>query len=171
MQRASASGQPCARRPNTACANAQVLDQAQRGVAVAVVSDAGLPGINDPGAALVAAAVERGVGVTVLPGASAVLTAAVASGLPLARFIFCGFTAPKPGARRKQFEGVRGAHTALPELHCLGAAKCRAWDPVSTASPCDLPPPCCRPGRHADLLCVAARRGARVGGRRSGARR
>jgi len=64
---------------------------------LALVSDAGLPGISDPGARLVRAAVEAGVEVTVLPGPSAVETALVASGLVAERFAFVGFLPRKAG--------------------------------------------------------------------------
>src|SRR4051812_28596787 len=60
---------------------AELLPRLQAGERLALVSDAGMPGISDPGARLVAAALERGVEVTVLPGPSAVETALVASGL------------------------------------------------------------------------------------------
>src|SRR5262249_10507885 len=62
-----------------------------RGERVALVADAGLPGVSDPGARLVEAAVEAGVPVTVLPGASAVETALVASGLGAERYQFVGY--------------------------------------------------------------------------------
>ena len=58
---------------------------------MALVSDAGLPGVSDPGARLIAAALERGVPVTVLPGASAVETALVASGFASERYQFLGY--------------------------------------------------------------------------------
>ena len=61
------------------------------GMNVAYVSDAGMPGISDPGAILARACMEAGLPYTVLPGPSAVLTAAVLSGLPLDRFTFFGF--------------------------------------------------------------------------------
>jgi 16S rRNA (cytidine1402-2'-O)-methyltransferase len=67
------------------------LPRLQAGERVALVSDAGLPGINDPGARLVAAALEAGVPVTVLPGPSAVETALVASGLVGERYQFLGY--------------------------------------------------------------------------------
>jgi 16S rRNA (cytidine1402-2'-O)-methyltransferase len=69
----------------------ELLPRLQAGERVALVSDAGLPGVNDPGARLVAAAVEAGVPVTVLPGPSAVETALVASGLSGERFQFLGY--------------------------------------------------------------------------------
>ena len=66
---------------NEAERTAQVLPRLQAGERIALTSDAGLPGVSDPGARLIAAALEAGVGVTVLPGPSAVETALVASGL------------------------------------------------------------------------------------------
>ncbi|UWF76955.1 MULTISPECIES: 16S rRNA (cytidine(1402)-2'-O)-methyltransferase [Microbacterium] len=66
-----------------------------------VLSDAGMPTVSDPGYGLVAAAVERGVTVTALPGPSAVITALAVSGLPTDRFSFEGFLPRKPGERRQ----------------------------------------------------------------------
>ena len=68
---------------------------------VLVLSDAGMPAVSDPGYGLVAEAVAQGVGVTVLPGASAVLAALAVSGLPTDRFAFEGFLPRKPGERRR----------------------------------------------------------------------
>jgi 16S rRNA (cytidine1402-2'-O)-methyltransferase len=76
---------------NEAKRTAEVLPRLQAGERVALVSDAGVPGISDPGARLVAAALDAGVPVTVLPGASAVDTALVASGFPAERYQFLGF--------------------------------------------------------------------------------
>ncbi|MGH3104230.1 MAG: 16S rRNA (cytidine(1402)-2'-O)-methyltransferase [Gaiellaceae bacterium] len=70
---------------------AELLPRLEAGERLALVSDAGLPGISDPGARLVVAALEAGVPVTVLPGASAVETALVASGLVSERYQFLGF--------------------------------------------------------------------------------
>lgn len=69
----------------------RVLDLLRDGKKVALVTDAGMPGLSDPGFTLVRACVAAGVEVTVLPGASAVTTALVASGLPTDRFTFVGF--------------------------------------------------------------------------------
>ena len=66
--------------------------------AIGLVSDAGMPGISDPGHDVIAAAIEAGVPVVPLPGACAFVTALVASGLPTDAFQFCGFLAPKQGA-------------------------------------------------------------------------
>src|SRR5881409_2447230 len=76
---------------NEAKRTAELLPRLQAGERVALVSDAGLPGISDPGARLVGAALEAGVAVTVLPGPSAVETALVASGLVGERYQFVGY--------------------------------------------------------------------------------
>jgi 16S rRNA (cytidine1402-2'-O)-methyltransferase len=76
---------------NEAARTTEVLPRLQAGERIALVSDAGLPGISDPGARLIGAALEAGVPVTVLPGASAVDTALVASGFAAERYQFLGF--------------------------------------------------------------------------------
>jgi 16S rRNA (cytidine1402-2'-O)-methyltransferase len=78
-------------RHNEAARTAELLPRLQAGERIALVSDAGLPGVNDPGARLIQAALEAGVPVTVLPGPSAVETALVASGLAGERFQFLGY--------------------------------------------------------------------------------
>src|SRR5438128_11265360 len=76
---------------NEAARVAELLPRLEAGERIALVSDAGLPGVSDPGARLVRAALEAGVPVTVLPGPSAVETALVASGLAADRYQFLGF--------------------------------------------------------------------------------
>jgi 16S rRNA (cytidine1402-2'-O)-methyltransferase len=71
---------------------------------VALTTDAGMPGISDPGTELIAAARAAGVAVELLPGPSALVSAAVLSGFPLRRFLFEGFVARTGPARRAQFE-------------------------------------------------------------------
>ena len=78
---------------------AGVLDRLDRGERVAVVSDAGMPGISDPGERLVRAAVDAGHAIEVVPGPSAAVTALVVSGLPTGRFAFEGFL-PRKGSGR-----------------------------------------------------------------------
>jgi 16S rRNA (cytidine1402-2'-O)-methyltransferase len=78
-------------RHNEAARTAEIVPRLEAGERIAVASDAGLPGVNDPGARLVAAAIERGIPVTVLPGPSAVETALVASGLVGERYAFVGY--------------------------------------------------------------------------------
>jgi 16S rRNA (cytidine1402-2'-O)-methyltransferase len=84
---------------NEAERTAQVLPRLQAGERIALTSDAGLPGVSDPGARLIAAALEAGVEVTVLPGPSAVETALVASGLLGDRYQFLGYLPRAEGAR------------------------------------------------------------------------
>lgn len=81
---------------NEAARVAELVPRLVAGVRMALVSDAGLPGVSDPGARLVRAAREAGVDVTVLPGPSAVETALVASGLAGPRYLFVGFLPRRP---------------------------------------------------------------------------
>jgi 16S rRNA (cytidine1402-2'-O)-methyltransferase len=83
------------------------------GKRVALVSDAGTPGISDPGARAVAAVRAAGFRVTPLPGPSAAITALSAAGLPDARFLFAGFLPTKPGARRAEIEKLAAVQSAL----------------------------------------------------------
>jgi 16S rRNA (cytidine1402-2'-O)-methyltransferase len=78
-------------RHNEAARTAEVVDRLRRGERVALVSDAGLPGVNDPGSRLIRAAATAGLDVSVLPGASAVETALVVSGLAGDRYQFVGY--------------------------------------------------------------------------------
>jgi 16S rRNA (cytidine1402-2'-O)-methyltransferase len=78
-----------------------VLDRLRNGELVAVVSDAGMPGISDPGERLVRAAAAEGFEVQVVPGPSAAVTGLVASGLPTGRFVFEGFL-PRSGSGRTE---------------------------------------------------------------------
>jgi 16S rRNA (cytidine1402-2'-O)-methyltransferase len=78
-------------RHNEAARSAEILPRLEAGARVALVSDAGLPGVNDPGARLIAAAIGAAVPVTVLPGPSAVETALVVSGLGADRYQFLGY--------------------------------------------------------------------------------
>ena len=73
---------------------------------VAVVSDAGMPGLSDPGYRLVRASVDEGIEVRVVPGPSAVLSALVVSGLPTDRFVFEGFLPRRAGERRMRLRGL-----------------------------------------------------------------
>jgi 16S rRNA (cytidine1402-2'-O)-methyltransferase len=87
---------------------AQLLPLLETGARVALVSDAGLPGINDPGARLVAAAIEAGVPVSVLPGASAVETALVASGLAGEQYRFLGYLPRRTREREALWRELAG---------------------------------------------------------------
>lgn len=85
----------------------QILDRLREGKRVALISDAGLPGVSDPGAALIQGAIQDGIPVTVIPGASASLAGLVLSGFPTDRFVFEGFLPVKPGARSTRLETLR----------------------------------------------------------------
>ncbi len=82
----------------------ELLAALERGEAIAVISDAGLPGISDPGEAMVAAARAAGRTVICVPGPCAVTTALVSSGLPAGRFCFEGFLPPKATQRRSRLQ-------------------------------------------------------------------
>ena len=82
----------------------EFLAAMQQGARIAVVSDAGMPGISDPGMHLAAAAIAAGIAVYPIPGANAALSAVVASGLNAGKFTYAGFLPPKAGARRAELE-------------------------------------------------------------------
>ncbi|HET6775367.1 MAG TPA: 16S rRNA (cytidine(1402)-2'-O)-methyltransferase [Acidimicrobiales bacterium] len=84
----------------------RVVERIERGQRVALVSDAGMPAISDPGERLVAAVVAAGLAVEVVPGPSAAVAALVVSGLPAGRFVFEGFLPRKGLARRQRLAGV-----------------------------------------------------------------
>jgi len=91
---------------------------------VALVSDAGMPGMSDPGYELVVAASERGVPVVPIPGPSVVITALVVSGLPTGRFIYLGFLPRRASSRRQLLASVadeQGTIVALESPHRLRA--------------------------------------------------
>jgi len=83
---------------------AEFIADIQAGKAVAVVSDAGLPGISDPGTVLAEEAIRAGVAVVPIPGANAALTALIASGLDTRSFTFLGFLPERAGERRSRLE-------------------------------------------------------------------
>lgn len=82
----------------------ELVERLQQGKAIALVTDAGMPGISDPGYELVQACVEAGIPVVPIPGCSAVVTALTVSGLPSDRFTFEGFLPAKPKDRRAHLE-------------------------------------------------------------------
>jgi len=91
----------------------ELLAALEAGEAIAVISDAGLPGISDPGEALVAAARAAGRSVICVPGPCAVTTALVSSGLPAGRFCFEGFLPPKANQRRARLQELAGETRTL----------------------------------------------------------
>jgi 16S rRNA (cytidine1402-2'-O)-methyltransferase len=95
-------------RHNEAERGAEILPRLEAGERVALASDAGLPALNDPGARLIAAALERGLEVTVLPGPSAIETALVASGLVGERYSFVGYLPRESEARTRLWAETAG---------------------------------------------------------------
>jgi 16S rRNA (cytidine1402-2'-O)-methyltransferase len=94
---------------NEAARAEELVAKLTAGLNVAQVSDAGMPGISDPGYRVIKLAIERGVPVVPIPGASAVVTALAASGLPTDSFQFLGFLPAKSGQRRTMLETLRHA--------------------------------------------------------------
>jgi 16S rRNA (cytidine1402-2'-O)-methyltransferase len=101
------------REENRQAAGAKIIKRIEGGENVALVSDAGTPGISDPGHDLVRRCLEWGLEVEALPGANAALCALVVSGLPTARFSFEGFLPRKEGARRRALEGIAADERTL----------------------------------------------------------
>ncbi|MTE19421.1 16S rRNA (cytidine(1402)-2'-O)-methyltransferase [Streptomyces sp. TRM43335] len=98
---------------NEAARTPELADALAGGARVLLVTDAGMPSVSDPGYRLVAAAVERGIGVTAVPGPSAVLTALAVSGLPVDRFCFEGFLPRKAGERLSRLRECAGERRTL----------------------------------------------------------
>ncbi|MDF7640186.1 16S rRNA (cytidine(1402)-2'-O)-methyltransferase [Bifidobacterium sp. ESL0784] len=90
-----------------------LLDEVERGATVLVVSDAGMPTVNDPGVAIVRRAIERDLPVTCAPGPSAVLDALALSGLPTDRFCYEGFVPRKHNERIQRFRSLLGERRTI----------------------------------------------------------
>jgi 16S rRNA (cytidine1402-2'-O)-methyltransferase len=97
----------------------ELLDGLKAGQRIALVSDAGMPGISDPGGWLAAEAIAAGVPVIPIPGANAALSALVASGLPASEFHFIGFLPEKAGARRTRLERLAAETGSAEEARTL----------------------------------------------------
>jgi 16S rRNA (cytidine1402-2'-O)-methyltransferase len=91
----------------------ELIQRLERGENVAVVSDAGTPGINDPGFRVVQAAIDAGIPVVSLPGPSAFVTALVTAGLPTDEFFFAGFLPAKSGARQTKLLELSSVQSTL----------------------------------------------------------
>ncbi|MFE0801902.1 16S rRNA (cytidine(1402)-2'-O)-methyltransferase [Streptomyces sp. NPDC058812] len=98
---------------NESARTPELVEELAGGARVLLVTDAGMPSVSDPGYRLVAAAVERDVRVTAVPGPSAVLTALALSGLPVDRFCFEGFLPRKTGERLTRLREVAGERRTL----------------------------------------------------------
>lgn len=91
---------------NEARREEEILERLRRGEKIALVTDAGTPGVSDPGARVVSAARQAGLRVESVPGPCALVTALTASGLPTDEFHFIGFLPHKSGQRRRQLEAL-----------------------------------------------------------------
>jgi len=91
----------------------RLIEELRRGRRIALVSDAGTPGISDPGYRLVRDARAAGIAVVPVPGPSAAVTALSVSGLPSDRFLFVGFLPPRAAARRRAIEGLARVRETL----------------------------------------------------------
>ncbi len=98
---------------NEARRSQEIIERLKRGEKVAVVTDAGSPGISDPGERLVRAVLDAGCRVEAVPGASALVAALTASGLPTDEFHFVGFLPHKSGQRAKELERLKGVEGTL----------------------------------------------------------
>ncbi|NED20207.1 16S rRNA (cytidine(1402)-2'-O)-methyltransferase [Streptomyces sp. SID9913] len=98
---------------NESARTPELVEELTGGARVLLVTDAGMPSVSDPGYRLVAAAVERDVRVTAVPGPSAVLTALALSGLPVDRFCFEGFLPRKAGERLGRLREAAGERRTL----------------------------------------------------------
>ena len=92
---------------NEAKRSEQIISRLQTGEKIALVTDAGSPGISDPGERVVKAAIAAGLRVEPVPGPAALIAALTASGLPTRQFHFVGFLPHKPGPRRKIIESLK----------------------------------------------------------------
>ena len=91
---------------NEAMRTAELSERLAAGEIVALITDAGMPGVSDPGARLIRACIERGLEYTIVPGVSAVLTALVGSGFPIDRFSYEGFLPVKSGGRERELRAA-----------------------------------------------------------------
>ena len=110
---------------------AELIEALKAGGRIAVVSDAGMPGISDPGGWLVAEAIAAGIAVIPIPGANAALSALVASGLPTDEFLFLGFLPEKAGARRTRLEDLAAEPRTSPRTLIFYEAPHRILDTLS----------------------------------------
>lgn len=91
---------------NEARRTQELMQRLAAGESVALISDAGMPSLSDPGARLIRACIEQGLEYTIIPGVSAILTALVGSGFALERFTFLGFLPVKSGGRERELRAA-----------------------------------------------------------------
>jgi 16S rRNA (cytidine1402-2'-O)-methyltransferase len=91
---------------NEAMRTAQLIERIAAGEKIALITDAGTPGISDPGARLIRECIKRGLPYTMIPGPSSILTALVGSGFSMERFFFGGFLPVKSGRRARELQAA-----------------------------------------------------------------
>jgi 16S rRNA (cytidine1402-2'-O)-methyltransferase len=127
---------------NEVARSKELLDALLGGETVLVITDAGMPGVSDPGYRLTHLAVEAGIRVTTLPGPSAVTAALAISGLPSDRFCFEGFPPRKAGERSRRLESLAGEERTIVffeaphRLHASLEAMAAAFGPDRRAAVC-----------------------------------
>jgi 16S rRNA (cytidine1402-2'-O)-methyltransferase len=110
----------------------ELVEQLKAGARIAIVSDAGTPGIADPGSQLAALAIAAGIPVFPIPGANAAISALIASGLPSETFTFHGFLPSKPGQRKTFLEALpRSTEDSGPVTHILYESPHRLLETLS----------------------------------------
>ncbi|HEY1744784.1 MAG TPA: 16S rRNA (cytidine(1402)-2'-O)-methyltransferase [Granulicella sp.] len=116
---------------NESARSSELIETLRAGGRIAVVSDAGMPGIADPGATIAAEAIAAGIDVFPIPGANAALSALIASGLPSEHFSFHGFLPAKEGQRRSALETLRAAMTDATTTHIVYETPHRVIDALA----------------------------------------
>src|SRR5438105_15856174 len=91
---------------NEAMRSAELVERLAGGENIALITDAGMPGLSDPGARLIRKCIERGLAYTIVPGVSAILTALVGSGISMKQFCFRGFLPVKSGQRERELRAA-----------------------------------------------------------------
>jgi 16S rRNA (cytidine1402-2'-O)-methyltransferase len=128
---------------NEARRTPELIEAAQAGASVALVTDGGMPSVSDPGFRLVRAAIQAGIPVTAAPGPSAVTTALALSGLPCDRFCFEGFLPRRPVERRARLTSLAGEERTLVFFEAPHRIAATLEDAVAAFGP-DRPAAVCR---------------------------
>lgn len=98
---------------NEAMRTAQLVERLARGEKIALITDAGMPGLSDPGARLIRECIQHNVPFTVVPGPSSILTALAGSGFSMEKFCFRGFLPVKSGQRERELRGAAGQEETI----------------------------------------------------------
>ena len=150
----------------------ELLAAARAGSTVALVTDAGMPAVSDPGYRLVAAAAAAGIPVSVIPGPSAATAALAVSGLPTDRWVFEGFLPRRPGARRARLDDLAAERRTIVLLEAPHRLAAALADLAAALGP-DRRAVLCREltKTHEEIVRGGLGGAGRLGGRARGARR